>query len=83
MGDVMGDMNKRRGKILGTEPQAGGGLKVIAEAPQAELFKYAINLRSMTQARGTFTMTLERYEEVPAQISQKIIAEYKASQEEN
>jgi elongation factor G len=83
MGDVMGDMNKRRGKILGTEPLTGGGLKVIAEAPQAELFKYAINLRSMTQARGTFTMTLERYEEVPAQISQKIIAEYKASQEEN
>jgi elongation factor G len=82
MGDVMGDMNKRRGKILGTEPQAGGGLKVVAEAPQAELFKYAINLRSMTQARGTFTMELTRYEEVPAQIAQKIIAEYKASQEE-
>jgi elongation factor G len=81
MGDVMGDMNKRRGKILGTEPGASGGIKVVAEAPQAELFKYAINLRSMTQARGSFTMTFNRYEEVPAQISQKIIAAYKAERE--
>ncbi len=81
MGDVMGDMNKRRGKILGMEPQAGGGQKLMAEAPQAELFDYAIVLRSMTQARGSFTMEFERYEEVPAQIAQKIIADYQASQE--
>jgi elongation factor G len=81
MGDVMGDMNKRRGKILGMEPQAGGGQKLVAEAPLAELFKYAINLRSMTQARGSFTMSFERYEEVPANISQKVVAGYKASQE--
>ena len=81
MGDIMGDMNKRRGKILGTEPQTGGGVKVIAEAPQAELFKYAITLRSMTQARGSFTMTFERYEEVPAQTAQKIKEEYKKGQE--
>ncbi|MDR1495595.1 MAG: elongation factor G [Clostridiales Family XIII bacterium] len=81
MGDVMGDMNKRRGKILGMEPQAGGGQKLVAEAPLAELFKYAINLRSMTQARGSFTMRFERYEEVPANIAQKIIANYKSGQE--
>jgi elongation factor G len=81
MGDVMGDMNKRRGKILGMEPQVGGGQKVIAEAPQAELFKYAINLRSMTQARGSFVMNFERYEEVPAQLAQKIIADHKKAQE--
>jgi elongation factor G len=81
MGDVMGDMNKRRGKILGTEPQTGGELKVVAEAPQAELFKYAINLRSMTQARGRFTMEFERYEEVPAQTAQRIIADHKAKVE--
>ncbi|MDR0596826.1 MAG: elongation factor G [Clostridiales Family XIII bacterium] len=81
MGDVMGDMNKRRGKILGMEPQAGGGQKLVAEAPLAEMFKYAINLRSMTQARGSFTMRFERYEEVPAQISQKVVADYKSSQE--
>ena len=81
MGDVMGDMNKRRGKILGMEPLAGGGQKLMAEAPQAELFDYAIVLRSMTQARGSFTMEFERYEEVPAQIAQKIIAEHQAEQE--
>lgn len=81
MGDVMGDMNKRRGKILGMEPQAGGGQKVIAEAPQAEMFKYAITLRSMTQARGSFTMAFERYEEVPAHLADKIIAEAKKDEE--
>lgn len=81
MGDVMGDMNKRRGKILGMEPLAGGGQKLMAEAPQAELFDYAIVLRSMTQARGSFTMSFERYEEVPAQITQKIIAEHQEEQE--
>ena len=83
MGDVMGDMNKRRGKILGMEPQSGGGQKLMAEAPQSELFDYAIVLRSMTQARGSFTMKFEKYEEVPAQIAQKIIADHQAEQEAN
>ncbi len=81
MGDVMGDMNKRRGKILGMEPQAGGGQKLMAEAPQAELFDYAIVLRSMTQARGSFVMNFERYDEVPAHLADKIIKEYQAEQE--
>jgi elongation factor G len=81
MGDIMGDMNKRRGKILGMEPQPGGGQKVLAEAPQAEMFKYAILLRSMTQARGSFTMRFERYEEVPAHLAEKIIAAHKADAE--
>ncbi|MCB6992650.1 elongation factor G [bacterium 210820-DFI.6.37] len=76
MGDVMGDMNKRRGKILGMEPQQDGSQKLMAEAPQAELFDYAITLRAMTQARGTFSMKFERYEEVPTQIAQKIIDAY-------
>ena len=53
------------------EPVAGGGQKLIAEAPQAELFDYAIVLRSMTQARGSFTMKFEKYEEVPAHLSSK------------
>lgn len=75
MGDVMGDMNKRRGKILGMEPQSGGGQKVMAESPMAEMLKYAITLRSMTQARGSFNMTFNRYEEVPAHLAEKIIAE--------
>ncbi|MBE6030197.1 MAG: elongation factor G [Clostridiales bacterium] len=81
MGDVMGDMNKRRGKILGMEPQIGGGQKLMAEAPQAELFDYAIVLRSMTQARGSFTMAFERYEEVPAHLAEKIIAAHKEEEE--
>jgi elongation factor G len=81
MGDVMGDMNKRRGKILGMEPQTGGGQLVVAEAPQAEMFKYAITLRSMTQARGSFTMAFERYDEVPAHLAEKIIADAKKDEE--
>lgn len=81
MGDIMGDMNKRRGKILGMEPQHGGGQKVIAEVPQAEMFKYAITLRSMTQARGSFTMKFERYEEVPSHLADKIIADAKSEEQ--
>jgi len=80
MGDVMGDMNKRRGRILGMEPQGDGTQLVIAEAPQAELFEYAIDLRSMTQARGSFTMEFLRYEEVPANIAEKIIEEAKKAE---
>ena len=81
MGDVMGDMNKRRGRILGMEPQPDGSQLIIAEAPQAELFQYAIDLRSMTQARGSFTMEFARYEEVPSDIAEAIIEEAKAEKE--
>ncbi|MDO5716921.1 MAG: elongation factor G [Tissierellia bacterium] len=77
LGDVMGDMNKRRGRILGMEQQRDGTQKLIAEAPHAEMFQYAIDLRAMTQARGSFTMEFIRYEEVPGQISEKIQADYK------
>jgi len=80
-GDIMGDMNKRRGRILGMEPMGDGYQKVIAEAPQAEMFKYAPDLRSMTQARGSFTMRFERYEEVPPHLAEKIIAEAKKDKE--
>lgn len=78
MGDVMGDLNKRRGKILGMEPLLEGGQKIIAVAPQAELFDYAIALRAMTQARGSFTMVFDKYEEVPTHLATKIIDAYKA-----
>jgi elongation factor G len=81
MGDIMGDLNKRRGKILGMEPLPDGGQKVIAEVPQAEMFKYAITLRAMTQARGTFTMKFERYEEVPPHIAEKVIEEAKREEQ--
>jgi len=81
MGDIMGDMNRRRGRILGMEPNESGYQKVIAEAPQAELFTYATDLRSMTQARGWFNMSVERYEEVPMQIALKIIEQVKKDNE--
>ena len=81
MGDVIGDMNKRRGKILGMEPLPNGGQKVVAEAPQAELFDYALGLRSMTQGRGVFEMKFERYEELPKHLAEKIIAQHSAENE--
>lgn len=76
MGDVMGDMNKRRGRILGTD-QVGGKAIVSAEAPQSELSKYATDLRSMTQGRGRFTSEFVRYEEVPPMAQDKIIKDAK------
>lgn len=80
MGDVMGDMNKKRGRILGMEPQ--GGMQVIkTQVPMAEMFKYSIDLRSMTQGRGSFTSEFSHYEEVPAQIAEQVIAESKAQDE--
>ena len=82
-GDVMGDMNKRRGSILGMEPMHGGLQKLIAEAPQVELFSYANDLRAMTQARGSFTLSFERYSEVPGQLAQKIIDAHKEEEENN
>ena len=80
-GDVMGDMNKRRGRILGMDPQ-NGEQKLLAEAPQAELFDYALGLRAMTQGRGSFTMEFARYEEVPRNLADEIIAKH-AAEEEN
>lgn len=80
-GDVMGDMNKRRGRILGMEPTDNGKTKLLAEAPQSELFDYAIVLRAMTQARGTFTMELSKYEELPAHLAEKVIEAHKAEVE--
>ena len=80
MGDVMGDMNKRRGRILGMEPVADGQ-KLMAEAPQAELFDYALGLRSMTQGRGSFELSFERYQEVPKAMAEKIIADHQAEEE--
>ena len=82
VGTVMGDLPTRRGAVMGMDPQIGGGQLLHAEAPQAELFDYAIALRSMTQARGSFTMEFARYEEVPAMNAQKIIEAHKAEEEE-
>jgi elongation factor G len=81
MGDVMGDINKKRGRVLGMEPQ-NGYQKIIAEVPMAEMIKYATDLKSMTQARGSFKMKFERYEEVPANEALKIIENAKKDKEE-
>jgi elongation factor G len=72
VGDVMGDMNSRRGKIMGVEAK-GHNQVVKAVVPMAEMLKYAPDLRSMTGGRGTFTMEFSHYEEVPAHIGQKVI----------
>ncbi len=77
MGDVIGDLNKRRGRVMGMNPDADGNTVVEAEVPMAELSSYAIDLRAMTQARGSFTMKFERYEEVPKQNQAKIIEDAK------
>ncbi|MEG0662326.1 MAG: elongation factor G, partial [Anaerovoracaceae bacterium] len=81
MGDIMGDMNKRRGRILGSEPLEGGEQKVIAEAPQAELFDYSITVRSMTQGRGTYEIRFARYDQLPQNLADKIISAHQAEVE--
>ena len=73
MGDVIGDLNKRRGRVLGMSHQNKKQM-IEAEVPSAEMFTYATDLRSMTQARGSFTMSFLRYEEVPRDVQEKIIA---------
>ena len=77
MGDVIGDLNKRRGRVMGMNPDSDGNQVVEAEVPQVEMSSYAIDLRAMTQARGSFTMKFERYEEVPKANQQKIIDDAK------
>lgn len=73
MGDIITDINKKRGRVLGMEPDGEVNQKVIAEVPMAEMFKYATDLRSITQGRGNFDMSFERYEEVPSSEASKII----------
>ena len=73
-GDILGDMNKRRGRILGME-LVDGKQVISAEAPLSEMMKYATDLRSMTQGRGKFSSQFLRYEEVPYQAQEKIIAD--------
>ena len=81
VGDVIGDLNRRRGRMLGMNP-VDGGTEVVAEAPLSEMFKYATDLRSMTQARGSFKSEFVRYEDVPGNLAQKIIEQAKKDEEE-
>lgn len=80
MGDIIGDLNKRRGRVLGMEPKEGMQ-HIKAQVPMAEMFRYATDLRSMTQGRGSFSSTFSHYEEVPAMIAEKVIAEAQANKE--
>src|SRR2546429_9478077 len=78
VGDVIGDLNSRRGRPLGMEPK-GSMTEVKAEVPMSEMLSYAPDLRSITGGQGDYTMDFARYEEVPAHLAQKVIA--KASEE--
>jgi elongation factor G len=82
MGDIMGDLNGKRGKILGMEPQNDGMQLIRAQAPLSEVQDYSIALKSITQGRGSFNMEFASYEEAPARIAEEIIEKYKAEQEE-
>ena len=75
VGDVMGDLSKRRGRPMGMNPDTDGNTVIEAEVPMAEMSSYAIDLRAMTQARGSFTLEFVRYEEVPKANQDKIIKE--------
>ena len=81
MGDVIGDLNKRRGRVMGMNPDKDGNTVVEAEVPMAEMASYAIDLRAMTQARGSFTLEFARYEEVPKQNQAKIIEDAKNNED--
>ena len=81
IGDIMGDINKKRGRVSGMESHKGTKQKITAEAPMAETFKYANDLKAMTQGRGYFEMKLLRYEEVPYDLAKKIIDETNAEKE--
>ena len=82
MGDVMGDITKRRGRVLGMNPTGDGSQTLEAEVPMAEMMSYAIDLRAMTQSRGSFTLHFVRYEECPQAAQEKAIAAAKAMAEE-
>ncbi|HEX6509251.1 MAG TPA: elongation factor G, partial [Chloroflexota bacterium] len=80
MGDIIGDLNSRRARVLGMEPIGGGQQRVMAQAPMAEMTHYATVLRSITQGRGAFTMTFLNYEPVPPYEAQKIAEARKVKQ---
>ena len=76
----MGDINKRRGRILKMDPE-GKDMRIFAEVPMSEMFKYCTDLRSMTQSRGEYKYQFERYEEAPVEI-QKIVIENRKKEKE-
>src|SRR5438552_2183124 len=81
MGDVMSDINTKRGRVMGMTPLDNGMQQITATVPQAEMLHYATDLRSITQGRGSFTTEFAQYEEVPGNVQQEIITNYKKAQE--
>jgi elongation factor G len=81
-GDIMGDLNSKRGKIQGMEQIGGGKQRINALVPQAEVARYVIDLRSMTGGRGAFSMTFSHYEEMPSHLASKVIEDHKKAREE-
>lgn len=75
MGDIIGDINKRRGRVLGMTPTGDGNQEIIAEVPQSEMATFSTSMRQITQGRGSFTMEFARYDRCPEHIAQKIKAE--------
>ena len=73
-GDVMGDLNKRRGRVLGMNPLEGGKQEILADIPTSELYGYNTDLRSMTGGSGTFSYEFARYEQAPSDIQEKEVA---------
>ena len=79
-GDIISDLNTKRARVLGMIPDGDSNI-IEAHVPLAEVQRYTIDLKSMTQGRASYTMELDRYEEVPAQITQKIVAERQAQKQ--
>jgi elongation factor G len=77
MGDVIGDLNSRRGKVLGVDPRVGTQV-IRALVPMAEVLRYSPDLRSMTSGRGAFTMEFDHYEELPPHLAEKVVKEAEA-----
>jgi elongation factor G len=82
MGDVIGDINTKRGKVLGMEPVGGGRQRIRAQAPQSEVLRYSIDLRSIARGRGKFTSKFSHYEEMQAHAAQQVIAEAERAKKE-
>ena len=81
MGDVIGDLNSRRGRVMGVE-QVGKRQVIGATVPLSEMFRYSIDLKSITSARGSFTMDFSSYEQLPDELAQKVIADSKTDEAE-
>jgi elongation factor G len=82
VGDIMGDLSSKRGRIEGTEPVGRGWTSIHAKVPQAEIMRYTIDLRSKTGGRGFFKVSFSHYEEAPAHVQEKVVAEAHKAKEE-